>query len=107
MRNYVLIETIVVYIISNDSSSIHDIPIISSTNKKLIFNRAAKLCEKEVMSKSTWKTCSYSVKIFDARTGRKLDELEFDSNGRQEGTFGKIVRNRGTIAEKVVGSWRK
>lgn len=101
LKNYVLIETV------NDSSSISDYVLASSVNKGLIFREAAKLCKKEVKSKSTWRTCSYSVNVYDTRTGRKLDELEFDSNGRQERTFGKIVRNMGTRDEKVVGSWRK
>ena len=79
--------------------------IATSTNKKMIFDKAAKLSKQQVKNRSSWKDITYWVEIFDSNTGRKLDELEFDSNGRQEGTFGKIVRNRGSRDEKVVGSW--
>ena len=99
MKNYVLVE------VANNGSSIQDTVISTSTNKDLIFKKAARLSKKEVKSKSTWRRVCYWVHIFDARTGRKLDELEFDSNGRREGTFGKIVRERGTRDERVVGSW--
>jgi hypothetical protein len=98
--NYALIE------VSSTGDSIQDTVISISTDKNLIFSKAAKLSEKELKNKSTWYSSSYWVYIFDKR-GRKLDELEFDSNGRREGTFGKIVRNRGSRNEKVVGTWRK
>lgn len=78
-----------------------------STNKKLIFNKAAKLSGKAVSDRYSWRDDVYWVHVFDNKSGKKLDELEFDSNGQQEGTFGKIVSNRGSIDEKVVGSWKK
>lgn len=77
-----------------------------STNKNLVFDKAIKLSHKAVDDRCGWKDEVYWVDIFNSRTGRQLDHLEFDSNGRQEGTFGKIVRNRGTRDEKVIGSWR-
>ena len=78
-----------------------------STSKRLIFNQANKLSHKAVSDRSSWKDDVYWVHVFDNKTGRKLDELEFDSSGRREGTFGKIVRERGTRGEKVVGTWRE
>src|SRR3989344_2712153 len=75
-----------------------------STNKKLIFEKASELSRKEINSRSSWQDNTYWVDIFDSKTGKKLDSLEFDSNGRREGTFGKIVRERGSRDEKVVGS---
>ena len=79
--------------------------IATSTNKKLIFDKAAALSRKETNSKSSWKDITYWVDISDNKTGKQLDTLEFDSNRRREGTFGKIVRERGARDEKVVGSW--
>ena len=76
-----------------------------STNKKLIFEMAANLSHYEVNNRSSWQDNTYWVDIFDSKTGNILDSLEFDSNGRREGTFGKIVRERGSRDEKVVGSW--
>ncbi len=81
--------------------------IATSTKKKAIFNKAAKLSRKELESKSSWQDKIYWVNIFDNTTGKRLDHLEFDSNGRREGTFGKIVRSRGSRDEKVVGTWYK
>ena len=78
-----------------------------STNKSLVFNTATRLSHKTVNDRSSWKDEVYWVHIFENKTGKKLDELEFDSNGRRKGTFGKIVRNRGSRDQKVVGTWRK
>jgi len=78
-----------------------------STNRKLIFNKATKLSHKAVNDRCVWRDDVYWIDIFDNKTGRPLDHLEFDSNGRREGTFGKIVRDRGSRDQKVVGSWRK
>lgn len=79
--------------------------IAVSTNKVLIFEKATKLSRKAVDNRSSWKDKVYWVHVFDDKTGKELDEVEFDSNGRHERTFGKIVRNRGSRDEMVVGSW--
>lgn len=78
-----------------------------STNKNLIFKKATKLARKELDNKSSWRDNVYWVYISDSKTGKIIDKLEFDSNGRREGTFGKIVRERGSRDEKVVGTWYK
>lgn len=91
-----------IYLLTEESDAL----ISASTHKNLIFNKAASLSKKQVKSRS-WEHIAYWVHIFDSKTGKKLDELEFNSNGKQEGTFGKIVRERGTRDEKVVGTWNR
>ena len=100
MKIYTLIETT-----EARPHGLYDEVISVSTNKKIIFSKAARLSHKSANSKSSWEDKVYWVHISDSKTGRKLDKLEFDSNGRREGTFGKIVRDRGSRDEKVVGSW--
>ena len=79
--------------------------VSGSSNKKLIFEHASKLSKNETNNRSSWKDNTYWVDIFDSKTGKKLDSLEFDSNGRRDGTFGKIVSERGSRDQKVIGLW--
>lgn len=82
-----------------------DTVIAVSTNKNLIFDKATKLSHRAVNSISSWRDDVYWIHIFDNKTGKEIDHLEFDSNGRREGTFGKIVRSRGSRDEKIIDSW--
>jgi len=95
MRNYVLVS------VSNYRGA--EVIIAASTNKKLIFRKAAKLARQEVKSKS-WEHHDYYVNLTDNRTGEEVDTLEFVCD-RREKTFGKIVRDRGCREERIVGSW--
>lgn len=79
--------------------------ITVSTDRKRTFNEAAELSHKAVNDKSTWNDDVYWVHVFDDKTGKEIDRLELDSNKRREGTFGKIVRDKGSRNQKVTGSW--
>lgn len=102
MKVYVLLQ-----VTDSHNHGLYDNIVAVSTNQKLVFDKATRLSNKAVSDRYSWKDEVYWVDIFDNKTSKQLDHLEFDSNGRREGTFGKIVRNRGTRDEKVVGSWRK
>lgn len=100
MKNYVLVEDV-----ESRPHGSHKNIIAVSTNKKLIFDKATKLSHKELESKSTWQNKVYWINVFDNKTGIKIDSLELVLNNRREETFGKVVRDRGSRDEKVVGSW--
>ena len=102
MKIYALLQ-----ITDSHGHGLYDEIVSISTDRKFIFDKATKLSNKAVSNRYSWKDEVYWIDIFDNQTGKRLDRLEFDSNGQQEGTFGKIVRNRGSKDEKIVGSWRK
>lgn len=77
--------------------------VLVSTNKKLVFYKAAQSSKKEEERKGLFLS-TYWIHIFNNATGKKLDEIEFVSD-RHEKTFGKIVRERGSCDEKIVGTW--
>jgi hypothetical protein len=108
---YNLRELMEVYVLVEHTAArphgLYDEVISTSTNKRLIFKEAKRLSHEELSNRSSWRDNTYWIHIFDNKTGKKLEKLEFDSNGRREGTFGKIVRNRGSKDQQVVGTWYK
>lgn len=102
MKVYVLLR-----VTNNHGHGVDEEVVSVSTNMELIFDKATKLSNKAVSDRYSWRDDVYYVDVYNNKTGKQLDHLEFDSNGQQEGTFGKIVCDRGSRDEKVVGVWRK
>lgn len=99
-----------VYVLRKHTSArphgLYDDIIDASTKKRQIFDRATSLSLEELNNRSSWQDIIYWIEIFDNKTGKKIDELEF-VNDRRESTFGKIVHERGGRDQRVVGSWHE
>ena len=79
----------------------------ASRDKELIFKKATKLSHEHLKNQSSCQDTTYWIHIFESRTGRMLDELEFSSDRLHGETFGRIVRGRGLRDERVLGLWYK
>ncbi len=83
----------------------YDNVILASTNKEFMFKKTAEAAKEEANSGSL-NHRTYGIKIHNNKTGKEIEHLYFVTD-RRDNLFGKIVVEKGTRDEKVVGTWLK